>query len=548
MNKRRRARGAALFCGAPHSTLAAMLSLSGKSPARAEPWACDARLRRVLAIACVVLPLACAAPGADIHLAPLWSRTSTADGARETDALGGLWQHRTDLADGTLLELTVGPLYGITPEPDLEPGEVGYLAHFLVPFGLTSRHGEEGTTLFYPFFVWSREPEADGSTTWKLGALPGLLVASNSAEGTQFGLFPLWGGFEDFATFNRMVFLLWPLFLYTEREERISYHVPWPILGWTYGGGESSFRLFPLYSRTRIEGRFDRTWFLWPFFHYQRNHLGGEGEEPETTWMLWPLYGHTQRGTFTAHTTLWPFFGYSSDPRSGFWALDFPWPFVRLQRGPEGVHRTRFWPFYSYLRANSLESTSFLWPIIQFRHETYVGSQRDSSYVIPFWQAWDRTEFKSGETSAWRKLFPIFQYERFGEASRGSFPTLDPFWRNELIDRHYGWIWKLWEWRRAGEVERDRSWLGLFKRERNALEERRSLAGLWASRRYRSEGKRVKETSLLFGLLRWRVTEDEGFDMLRPALPGPGWPALPARPEPLDETRPVAPPAQVLIP
>jgi hypothetical protein len=35
----------------------------------------------------------------------------------------------------------------------------------------------------------------------------------------------------------------------------------------------------------------------------------------------------------------------------------------------------------------------------------------------------------------------------------------------------------------------------------------------------------VREHSLLFGLLRWRVTEAEGFDMLRPAFPGPGWPA-----------------------
>jgi len=29
----------------------------------------------------------------------------------------------------------------------------------------------------------------------------------------------------------------------------------------------------------------------------------------------------------------------------------------------------------------------------------------------------------------------------------------------------------------------------------------------------------------LFGLLRWRVTEGEGFDMLPVAFPGPGWPA-----------------------
>ena len=75
-------------------------------------------------------------------------------------------------------------------------------------------------------------------------------------------------------------------------------------------------------------------------------------------------------------------------------------------------------------------------------------------------------------------------------------------------------------------MRRDRSWLGLYKRERGPEEERRSLAGLWSSRRYRGEEGSVKETSLLFGLLRWRVTEGSGFDMLRPAFPGPGWPAL----------------------
>ena len=65
---------------------------------------------------------------------------------------------------------------------------------------------------------------------------------------------------------------------------------------------------------------------------------------------------------------------------------------------------------------------------------------------------------------------------------------------------------------------------GLYRREKGRGEDRRSIAGLWAKRRYREDGRTVRETSLLFGLLRWRVTSGEGFDMLPPALPGPGWP------------------------
>jgi hypothetical protein len=35
----------------------------------------------------------------------------------------------------------------------------------------------------------------------------------------------------------------------------------------------------------------------------------------------------------------------------------------------------------------------------------------------------------------------------------------------------------------------------------------------------------VRETSLLFGLLRWRASHKGGVELLAPAFPGPGWPA-----------------------
>jgi hypothetical protein len=460
---------------------------------------------------------ACAASGADIHLAPLYSRTHTADAGVETDVLGGLWRHRRNVSDGRLEDLTFGPIYSHSPT------EEGHLTHFLVPLGYGSERGDEARATLYPIYIWGRTPEQDGSSTWQLASLPGVLIEGNERTGVQFGIFPLWGAFEDFVTFDQLVFVLWPIFVYAERNERVSYHFLWPFIGWTTGGGESSFRFFPFYSRTKYEGRFDRRFFLWPFFHYQRNHLGGGGEEPETVWMVWPLYGETERGTYKAWTWLWPFFGYSRDPRNGYWALDLPWPLVRFERGPE-VHRSRVWPFFSYTLADGLETRAFLWPLIQFRHEHSRKMIRDSTWVIPLWQSLDRLDLETGEETTWRKLFPLFQHERRDEWRKGSFPTLDPFWRNQLIDRHYAWMWKLWEWETEGRMRRDRSWLGLYKRERGLGEDRKSLAGLWSSRHYHVGGRAVTETSLLFGLLRWRVTRDDGFDILRPAFPGPGWP------------------------
>ena len=73
-------------------------------------------------------------------------------------------------------------------------------------------------------------------------------------------------------------------------------------------------------------------------------------------------------------------------------------------------------------------------------------------------------------------------------------------------------------------MKRERSWGGLWWRERNAVEDRRSLAGLWSRRTVKQANVEYSETSLLFGLIRWHNGADD--HMLRPAFPGPGWPAL----------------------
>jgi hypothetical protein len=475
-----------------------------------------------------MLAASCAAAGSEIHLEPLYSRYSTGDGATEVEALAGLWLRREGTPgpwevfpelEGEYESRTFGPFWGLDQRPD-----GSWMSRFLVPLGLASSRQGEAFSMLIPFYLWTREDLPEGGSEWRLATLPGFLMRSTE-DTTEVGWFPFVGRFQDVFTFDRIVFVLWPLFVYAERGEAVSYHFLWPFVGWTRGGGESSFHVFPFYGRARIEGRYDRNYFLWPIFHVARNHLGGGGEEPAFTWWIFPLIGHTQRGTFEAYTWLWPFFGWSHDSRSGFWALDFPWPLVRLQRGPDDVSRTRVWPLFSHSVADGLDAWSFLWPIVHLRHEDMPSMRRRTFYVIPFWQSWNRTDLDTGETSSWRKLFPVFMRERQGTRTRASFPTLDPLLRYSLMDRHFAWLWKLWEWQTDEDMRRERSWGGIWRRERDAAEERTSLSGLWARREYRADEREVRETSLLFGLVRWRVTEGQGFDMLPLAFPGPGWPA-----------------------
>ena len=508
---------------------------SGERADRGRGRAALASVLLVLATLATLATLAgCVAPGGDVHLAPLYTRVATGDGGVDMEALGGLVRQRRDAETRRFESATVGPFWS------LDVAENGdWLTHFFVPLGYTSHRGEQATSMLLPVYYWRKLQRADGSDEWSLIALPGVLVRANEEHGTEVGWFPVYGRFSGFLTYDHLCFYLWPLFVHSRRNDRVSRHFLFPVFGWTRGGGERSYRFFPFFGRSRLEGRYERSFYLWPILHFQHNYLGGGGEEPERVWWVFPALGRKTRGTYQSTTMLWPFFGYANDSRSGFWAVDAPWPFIRLQRGPEDVTRTRFWPLFSHVRADGLETTSFLWPIIHLRHERSASAARDSVYVVPLWQSWNRLDLETGERSSWHKLFPIFQHERVGTWERGSFPTLDPFWRNELIDRHFSWMWKLYEWEEQGEMRRERSLLGLWRREKDAGEDRASFSGLWSRRRYSKGDARVRETSILFGLLRWRVTEGEGFDMLRPAFPGPGWPAARIRAE-ADGPKPAA--------
>jgi hypothetical protein len=225
---------------------------------------------------------------------------------------------------------------------------------------------------------------------------------------------------------------------------------------------------------------------------------------------------------------LWPFFGYASDPATGFEAWDGPWPLVRVQRpgsNEEAAYRSRVWPFYSYFEAEGLTSVDFLWPFGNVRVEEYEEARKKNTRFIPFWQNWVKVSTEDGVITAYQKLWPLYKAEREGERRSLAFPALNPLWRTPNFDDHWAWIWELWRVDVDGQARRERTWLGLWRREKDADEDRRSLVGVWANRRYSFEGDTVSETSLLFGLVRWRRRADHGLELLPPSLPGPGWPS-----------------------
>ncbi|HEV8111530.1 MAG TPA: hypothetical protein VGR31_02045 [Planctomycetota bacterium] len=468
------------------------------------------------ALALAASTAGCASTQSERNLAPLFTEISRGGGGTELELLGGAIRVRRSRPGAPFQQYAVRPFTIVDRTPT---GET--LSHFLTPFGTGRDAGSEYTWQLLPIARYDRTVQPTGELEWTFISLPGIYWARRADGRTLRAVFPFGGVVEHFLSYDRLVFVLFPIFARTERSGRITYSFLFPVFAFTYGGGGGGWRVWPIYGRSKVEGSYDRTFVLWPIFHWEHNDLWAAPEKQERKWMVFPLVGHTTRDTYHSTTVLWPFFGWARNPKTDFWSWDGPWPLVRLHHDPQtDTFRTRFWPVYSHYHGDGLDSNWYLWPIVNVRSELYPNARKTGLYILPFWQSWTRHDAVAGRSS-FRKLWPLGQIERLEEhGMKFAFPALNPLWRTPEIDEMYAWIYEVYTRERDHDILRERSWLGLYRREKDAAEDRSSFVGLWGRRRY---GK-TTEMSLLFGLLRWRKTPSGSLEWMPPAIPGPGWP------------------------
>lgn len=489
---------------------------------------------RLLSAAAAALALlvcaGCAASGSERVLSPLLSVHSRAGGEEEVEALAGAVQARRSRTDGPWSHWALRPLVYRDKTSD---GDA--TTHFLTPLGIEKSRPNEYLWQFLPVARWERHKTDAGGEVKTFFSLPGLYWSRREDGRTIRAWFPFSGVMENFLSYDRIEFSLFPLWLRTRRGNDVTKHVLFPLVSWTGPSdpGQPSARgshVLPLYSHAEKPEGYDRWSFAWPVFHWQENDLRLPEDKQERRWMVFPVLGRSERGERVDWIALWPFFGYGSDPRTGYFAFDAPWPFVRWLDAPtEGAVRRRFWPFWSYYKDPTLESRWVLFPLVNRRTETYDDATVEGFDVLPFWQESTRRDKEGGERG-WRKLWPLYEETvREPWEREHAFPALNPLWQTPEIDEMYAWIWELWRERVDHDVVRQRSWLGLWRREQDETEDRRNLSFLWARREWTDERGAQTETSLLFGLLRWRTLEPAAGgaaerELLPAAFPGPGWP------------------------
>ncbi|MBI4496262.1 MAG: hypothetical protein HY697_04930 [Deltaproteobacteria bacterium] len=407
----------------------------------------------------------------------------------ESDLLGPFLTYRRK---GPEKELAFRPFFY------WKEGEKESFVEYLYPLGKYHRDERQVHSYLMPFFNHRRDLTADGQRRSERNFF--LVFWGESEEGERYGgFFPLYGTLKKRLGKDELSFVLWPIYSDSREGENRTYNFLWPIFTFSSGGGREAFKIWPLYGRESDAGRFEKTYYLWPIFHFQKRDM--DTAQPTTIRMVFPFYVSYSSPQRVSRWVLWPFFQYTHAAEEGYTQWNFPWPFLEWARG-EGKSISRFFPFYSRKEWEGNVSGYVLWPLYLYDHEESETYRRVRQRYLLLSKDQTETWKEEGEQARILRLWPFFYYEqkRGGEV-HFYFPALIPL-EDEGAERNWHPLFRLYDYRRnpRGETESKFLW-GLYLHRETARSELYELTFLLT--RYTAED--LYYFGLLRGLLEYRA-------------------------------------------
>lgn len=318
--------------------------------------------------------------------------------------------------------------------------------HGFRPLFLTTRSGDAvEKNILYPLFTWKSQPGFSSFNFFKLidhqsnsgGTAPRsdrfdiwpvyFSRHASDPEKSYQAFFPVGGAIKNRLGRDKISFVLFPLYLQTQKKGRTVTHTPWPIIRAYDGPGYSGFEVWPLAGRNQHANDYDHRFFLWPLFHYSADNLSAP--VPDVKLVALPFYSRSTGPGYISETYLWPFFGYTHRTQPDVYdERRYLWPFLVQGHGSE--RRVNRWaPFYTYSNIKGTEKTWYLWPL--YRHLSWhdLRLQQDKRQFL-FFVYWSMEQHSLTNPAAApaRKthLWPLFTAWDNG-AGRKQVQALSPF-------------------------------------------------------------------------------------------------------------------------
>ena len=393
----------------------------------------------------------------------------------------------------------LGPLlFGQTTE---EGGTVAGFRPFYVrradATGLTTR-----TTVLYPVFIYRADSERYKWTVLNLitGSRPQPGAVAKAADPTKafdfwifwfsretgspetsyHAFFPVLGTIKYRFGFDRLTWVLWPVYLRSESKGTVTTSTPWPFLRVTQGT-EQGFALWPLLGWRDRPERFHRTFFLWPLGWnntIQPAEDAPAGTAPERQVGFIPFYTRLERPGFLDQNVVWPFFGHTERTLpTPYHESRYLWPFLVQGRG-ENLYVNRWAPFYTHSIRKGVDKTWVLWPVLrqaswtegrvtqtktQFLYFVYWSLEQHSrtnpraapaerTHLWPLFSRWDN----GAGRRQFQLLSPLEVFFPGNEPVRDAWTPLFALYRSDERapdDRRWSALWGALTWRRQPDGE-----------------------------------------------------------------------------------------------
>jgi len=434
-------------------------------------------------------------PG-EFDLGPLASRYRDVNGDLRLKALGPFFERAVSTNDTRLW--AARPLYSTVRDPVSQRRT----SEYLWPLASTKQFKKEHSCRILLSF-YTRFDVTDPKSRYRLWVLP-LYFQGRDAQGEGYAaVFPLGGTIHEIFGRDRVMFVLFPLYARSAINQVRTTDVLWPIYSRSEGKGIYRFRVFPFYGKTKHRDKFDKRFILWPFwtsakYYYPRSSGSG--------YVLFPLWGHIKLTDQEAWLIAPPLVRFSRGERMNYSYC--PWPFFQKSEGE--VEKLYLWPLWGQKRMKGYRSTFALWPI--FRKERIDrGDVVVRRFVaLPVVQAEKRVrrpEQKGGKAQVvgrYHKVWPLWSYQRDGDARRFRCVELWPLRNTGPVERSWAPLWTFYSRTAVGDaLDHELLW-GVYRFQRRGGDRcRMSLWPLW----YWQRDDRIRaerEWSVLHGLLGYR--------------------------------------------
>jgi hypothetical protein len=430
---------------------------------------------------------------------PVARQDFSPDGNDRTRAIGPFFEKLADTNGATFT--AIRPFYSHTEDPVKERK----LHEFVWPLGMIKEFQGELDWRFIPAFGHNFET-ANPDSRKRLWVLPFLFKGIDINHEKYFAVFPIGGKINEFLGRDKIIFALFPLYLFSSVNGVETTDVLFPFLSKTTGKDISRFRIFPFYMGSVAGDQIQSESIMWPIWtSVKRNHNGSE----EKGFILFPFYGHMKSANAESWLYLPPFFRFS-DSKKGK-SANCPWPLIQYSSAnPEKFY---VWPLWGYKEIQGIKTSVFLWPIV--RSETVKDREGEKnrfiilpvisyeSQVIAEKNANDN-DTKENITARYFKLWPLGSYRREGDSCRFRILDLWPSKQMQGIERNWAPIWTLYSHIKVGENSEDELLWGIYHRANKGTDSRKwSLFPLFSWNNDEDGGSK-KEWNFIMGLVGYK--------------------------------------------